>query len=258
MEKLTIIKAGGKIAEDDAAVQELAFRISNIPHHKILVHGGGQYASAVSEKLGIPAKMNEGRRITCKDTLAVVTMVYAGIMNKTIVATLQKHGCNALGLTGADLDIITAVKRPVKEIDYGFAGDIVSINIPVFEMLFRKGITPVIAPLTHDRNGQLLNTNADTIPAEIAAALCSRYEVSLFYVFEKQGVLSNPEDENTVIKKLTPEIYPAYKNRGIINRGMIPKLDNGFEALKKGVNAVSIGSVEALHNPGCPKTVLSL
>ncbi len=213
---------------------------SQIRGKRILVHGGGKLATSFAERLGIETKMVDGRRITDAETLEVVTMVYAGLVNKNIVAGLQAKGCNSIGLTGADMNVIRAVKRPVKDVDYGFVGDIMGVNTSELRLLLNEEVVPVMAPITHDTHGQLLNTNADTIAADLAIELSSYYTVNLFYCFEKKGVLLNPEDENSVISELTYNRFKELQTEGIINEGMIPKLDNGFSAMKNGVSQVLI------------------
>ena len=205
-----------------------------------LVHGGGRLATTLSEKLGIETKMVDGRRITDEATLEVVTMVYAGLVNKNIVAGLQARGCNSIGLTGADLNVIKAKKRPVKDIDYGFVGDILGVNTSELRLLLNEEVVPVMAPITHDTYGQLLNTNADTIAADLAIELSNYYTVNLFYCFEKKGVLSNPNDEDSVISELSYDRFKKLKAEGVIKEGMIPKLDNGFTAMRNGVNQILI------------------
>ena len=240
MERLTIIKVGGKVVEDKDSLEQLLAQFSQIRGKRILVHGGGLLATSLAEKLGIETQMVEGRRITDAATLEVVTMVYAGLINKTIVAGLQAKGCNALGLTGADLNVIRAVKRPVKDIDYGLVGDIMGVNTSELRMLLNEEVVLVMAPITHDGKGQLLNTNADTIAADLAIELSNYYTVNLFYCFEKKGVLLNPDDENSVISELSYNRFKQLQLDGAIKEGMIPKLDNGFSAMKNGVNQVLI------------------
>jgi len=240
MERLTIIKVGGKVVEDQASLEQLLAQFTMIRGKRILVHGGGRLATNLAEKLGIETQMVEGRRITDEATLEVVTMVYAGLVNKNIVAGLQAKGCNAIGLTGADLNVIRAVKRPVKDIDYGFVGDIMGVNTSELRMLLNEEVVPVMAPITHDGNGQLLNTNADTIAADLAIELSNYYTVNLFYCFEKKGVLLNPDDENSVISELSYDRFKELQLEGTISDGMIPKLDNGFSAMKNGVSQVLI------------------
>jgi len=238
--KLTLIKVGGKIVEEEASLEQLLQDFSKIEGHKILVHGGGRSATKIAEKLGIESKMLNGRRITDADTLQVVTMVYGGLVNKNIVARLQALGLNSLGLTGADLDIIRSEKRPVKDVDYGFVGDVKNVNSGTLKALIDQDITPIIAPLTHDGKGNILNTNADTIAAETAQAMAEYYDVSLVFCFEKKGVLMNENDENSVITELDKNKFEQYMEEGIIQGGMIPKLENAFHSLAKGVKEVII------------------
>ncbi len=246
LENLTVIKVGGGVLEDVASLAGFLDRFVALPGLKILVHGGGRVATKLSEQLNIKSKMVEGRRITDANTIDIVTMVYGGLINKKTVAALQARGCNAGGFTGADMNLIIADKRPVKDIDYGFVGDVKKVNNELMAVLLKSGITPVIAPLTHDGKGQLLNTNADTIASEISGAMSDLYEVSLIFCFEKPGVLSDPNDDNSVIPKLTSASYQSYKEQGIIHSGMIPKIDNSFEALQKGVKQVIITSASTL------------
>lgn len=242
MQNLTLIKIGGNVIDDPEALAAFLSTYASLPGLKVLVHGGGKIASTMGMQLGITPKMAEGRRITDEKTLEVVTMVYAGLVNKRIVSRLQAQGVNALGLTGADGNIIPAEKRPVKTIDYGFAGDIRAdqIGSASLSALLESGFSPVVAPITHDGKGQLLNTNADTIAATVAEALSSRYDVTLVYCFEKKGVLKDPEDEESVIFSINPASYKELKETGIVSKGMIPKLDNAFAALKGGVKEVHI------------------
>ena len=245
-EHLIIIKAGGRIVEEEDSLRLLLKGFSRIAGGKILVHGGGKSATELAEKLGIETKMVNGRRITDAATLKVATMVYAGLVNKTIVAGLQALGNNAIGLSGPDLDIIRAVRRPVGEIDYGFVGDINWVNSLALSELLENGAIPVIAPITHDGKGLLLNTNADTIASELATALCSKYEVRLISCFEKPGVLMNEADDNSVIPEIDPKLFEELKTQGIINGGMIPKLENGFNALRRGVSVVVISNAQGI------------
>jgi len=246
IENLTVVKVGGGVLEDVSSLAGFLDRFVALPGLKILVHGGGRVATKLSEQLNIKSKMVEGRRVTDADTIDIVTMVYGGLINKKTVAALQSRGCNAGGYTGADMNLIEAVKRPVKEIDYGFVGDVTHVNHEVLSILLKSGITPVIAPLTHDGKGQLLNTNADTIASEISGAMSDLYDVSLVFCFEKPGVLSNPSDDNSVIPELTAASYQSFKEQGIIHSGMIPKIDNSFDALQKGVKQVIITSASTL------------
>jgi acetylglutamate kinase len=192
--------------------------------------------------------MIDGRRITDKATLDVVTMVYGGLVNKKIVAGLQARNCNALGLTGADLSLVRARKRPVQTIDYGFVGDVEEVNSRELRLLLAENVVPVVAPITHDGKGTLLNTNADTMAAEIAADLAAFFNVFLFYCFDKKGVLSNPDDENSVIFEMDYTEFEAYKTQGTVNSGMIPKLENAFQAKKRGVKEVLITNAENIAN----------
>jgi acetylglutamate kinase len=243
---LIIIKVGGKIVEEEDSLRSLLKDFSRIAGGKILVHGGGKTATALAEKLGIETKMVDGRRITDAETLKVATMVYAGLVNKTIVAGLQALGNNAIGLSGADLDIIRAVKRPVGAVDYGYVGDINWVNAQAIAELLDNGAIPVLAPITHDGKGSLLNTNADTIASEVATSLSSRYEVRLIFCFEKHGVLLNEADDKSVIPEIDPALFEELKAKGTISGGMIPKLENGFNALRRGVSMVVVTNAQGL------------
>ncbi|GIV34788.1 MAG: acetylglutamate kinase [Chitinophagales bacterium] len=248
MEKLHIVKIGGKVIDQPAVLEQFLSDFAGISDKKILVHGGGKVATDIANKLGIPQKMLNGRRITDAETLKVVTMVYAGLVNKQIVALLQKQGCNAVGLSGADCNSIRAVKRTHPEIDYGFAGDILAggINASLIARLVDEDIVPVFCPLTHDGKGQLLNTNADTIASSIAVALSEKFETILHFCFEKKGVLRDAENEETLIGELSEAAYHTLKASGIISDGMIPKLDNAFQAMKQGVHRITIGRADNL------------
>ncbi|MDX5481095.1 MAG: acetylglutamate kinase [Hymenobacteraceae bacterium] len=250
---MLIIKIGGNILDNPGRLQRFLVDFAQLQGPKLLVHGGGKIASAIGQRLGITPNMIEGRRITDAETLELVTMVYGGLVNKQVVAQLQALGCNAIGLTGADANIIPAQKRPVREIDYGFAGDIAgtaSINVQALQALLKAGLTPVFAPLSHDTKGSLLNTNADTIAAALAMAMAPKYKVRLVYCFEKKGVLRDPEDDASVITSINSQHYKALKAEGTITAGMIPKLDNAFAALEQGVAQVLIGEAEALLTVG--------
>lgn len=244
MDRLTIIKVGGKVVEDPQALDSLLDQIHKISGYKILVHGGGNTATEIAGKLGIETKMVEGRRITDSAMLDVATMVYGGLVNKKIVAGLQARNCNALGLTGADLGLVRAKKRPVQDIDFGFVGDVEEVNSRELRLLLNETVVPVIAPLTHDGKGQLLNTNADTIASEIATELSAYYNVFLFYCFEKKGVLMDQNDETSMIFELDQMLFEQYKNEGIISAGMIPKLENAFRSKRKGVKEVLITNAQ--------------
>lgn len=244
--KLTVIKVGGKIVEEEDSLKQLLHDFAQIEGPKILVHGGGRSATKIAAALGIESRMVDGRRITDAAMLNVVTMVYGGLVNKHIVAGLQAQGINALGLTGADMNIIRSHKRPVQDIDYGFVGDIEKVDGNMLSHLISAGIIPVLAPLTHDGKGYLLNTNADTIAGETAKALAAFYDVTLMYCFEKKGVLSNPEDEESVIAHITETDFRRYVSEGIIQGGMIPKLENAFQAIHAGVGRVVITAASAI------------
>lgn len=247
MEKITIVKVGGAVVEDEAQLTQLLKDFAAIEGKKVLVHGGGRRATKVAAALGIESKMVNGRRITDADMLEVVTMVYGGLVNKNLVARLQAAGVNALGLTGADIDVIRSHKRPIKDgIDFGFVGDVEKANGQMLHTLINAGITPVMAPLTHDGQGHILNTNADTIAGETAKALAPYYDVTLIYSFEQKGVLSNPDDDNSVISEITREDFERYKADGTVAGGMIPKLDNAFDAIDAGVKRVIITLATAI------------
>ena len=244
---LTVIKVGGAVVEDEAQLTRLINDFAAIPGRKVLVHGGGRRATKVAAALGIESKMVDGRRITDADMLEVVTMVYGGLVNKNIVARLQAQGVNALGLTGADIDVIRSHKRPLKNgIDYGFVGDVDRANGQMLSKLIEEGITPVMAPLTHDGNGNILNTNADTIAATTAMALAPFYDVTLVYCFEKPGVLSNPDDDSSVIANITHPLFNDLVANGTIAGGMIPKIENALDAIGKGVGRVLITKADAI------------
>ena len=249
MEQLTLIKVGGKIVEEETSLQQLLADFASLPGHKVLVHGGGRSATALAARLGIETRMVGGRRVTDADMLRVVTMVYGGLVNKQIVAGLQAHGVNALGLTGADMNYMLSAKRPVREVDYGWVGDVQQVNADLLADLIAKGVVPVLAPLTHDGQGHLLNTNADTIAGEAAKALARHFEVTLVFCFEKKGVLANEADDDSVIPTLTPDLFKAYVDNGTIQGGMIPKLENAFEALRAGVKQVVITRADRIAHP---------
>ena len=249
-EKLTVIKVGGKIVEEEATLNQLLADFSAIEGYKVLVHGGGRSATKLSAQLGIESQMVNGRRITDAETLKVVTMVYGGLVNKNIVAGLQAKGVNAMGLTGADMNVIRSVKRPVKDVDYGFVGDVEKVNAELLGNLIRQGVVPVMAPLTHDGQGSMLNTNADTIAGETAKALAELFDVTLVFCFEKKGVLSDKNDDDSVIPVITPELFKEYVEKGIIQGGMIPKLENSFSAIDAGVSQVVITLASAIHQEG--------
>jgi len=244
--KLTVIKIGGNVIDDDIKLSSFLKAFASIKGKKILVHGGGKLATKLAEQLNIPQQLVDGRRITDAETLKIVTMVYAGYVNKNIVAQLQANGENAIGICGADGNAILAHKRTNALLDYGFVGDIDEVNFSFFSDLLDKNINIVVAPLTHDAKGQLLNTNADTIAQEIANAMSKTYSVQLIYSFEKAGVLTDTNDDDTLIKEINPSSYKQLKESGAIFAGMIPKLDNAFAALHNGVEKVIIGKAEQL------------
>ncbi|EID72304.1 acetylglutamate kinase [Imtechella halotolerans] len=255
---VSILKIGGGLIEDPKRLNTLVQAFANLKGLKVLVHGGGKLATQLAQQLDIPTQMVEGRRITDNDTLNIITMAYAGWANKTIVSKLQAEACNALGLSGADGNSITAVKRPSLPIDYGFVGDITSVNISFINMLLDNGITPVFCALTHDANGQLLNTNADTIASEIAIALSETHAVQLYYCFDKPGVLQDVNNPESVITHITKNTYNQLLEAGIVADGMIPKLHNCFHALERGVDTVSIGDEQMITHKNNLYTLLTL
>ena len=257
-DKLSIVKIGGNVVNSNPELHAFLQDFAALEGFRILVHGGGRIASDMAESLGVETKMAGGRRITDEKTLDVVTMVYAGLLNKKIVSGLQSKGCNAIGMSGADGNSIRAHKRPVEDLDYGFAGDVDEVDSRLITSLLRSGLVPVFCSITHDRLGQLLNTNADTIAGELAKALSREFDVELIYCFEKKGVLRNVEDGSSVIESINRERYEDLKKNGSIAEGMLPKLHNCFEALKNGVSRVIIGSPELLKDPELIHTTLTL
>lgn len=255
MDKLTIIKVGGKIVEEEQTLSRLLDDFSTIEGNKILVHGGGRSATQMATRLGIETKMVDGRRITDAEMLKVVTMVYAGLVNKNIVAQLQSRHIDALGLTGADMNVIMSHRRNPSPIDYGFVGDIDSVDGSRLSQLIRLGIVPVMAPLTHDSEGTLLNTNADTISGEVAKALTRFYDVSLVYCFEKSGVLRDENDDESVIPDINEATFHRLVEEKVIQGGMIPKLQNAFAAINAGVKEVIITKATAIG--GCQGTKIT-
>lgn len=242
---LHIIKVGGNIIDDDQKLQAFLASFANLKGQKILVHGGGKLATKLAADLHIPQQMVEGRRITDADTLKIVTMVYAGYINKNIVSILQSHGCSSIGLCGADANIIQAHKRVNTTLDFGFVGDVDNIDAARLSGLLEMGLTVVMAPITHDGKGQLLNTNADTVAQEIAKAMSAYYQTTLIYCFEKSGVLLDAEDESTLIPMIDPAAFEKLKAEQKIFAGMIPKLENAFKAVESGVKKVVIGNAES-------------
>jgi len=246
MEQLKVIKIGGNVIDNPAALESFLERFSTIEGAKILVHGGGAIASRMLKTMGIEPVMIEGRRVTDADTLQVVTAVYAGLINKTIVATLQKYGCNAAGLSGADCNAIVSRKRPATPIDYGFVGDVEKVNPQAFGMFLTAGITPVVCAINHDGKGTLLNTNADTVASSIATAMSGSYDTELVMCFEKNGVLYDKDDDNSVIAQIDKPLFEQLKAEGRINAGMLPKLKNAFDAIAGGVSRVTIKNSDNL------------
>lgn len=248
MEQLFVIKIGGNVIDNEEALRLFLADFAKVQGRKILIHGGGKIATKIGEKLNIESKYINGRRITDNEAIDLVTMVYAGLVNKKIIAQLQSLGCNAIGLTGADANLIPAIKRPVKEIDYGWVGDVLTenINADFLGSILEQNTIPILAPLTHDQKGHILNTNADTIASSIALALAKNYEVRLIYCFEKKGVLENVDDENSVIRDITKEIYQQLLTDGKLFAGILPKIDTAFAAVDAGVKQVLIGDANDL------------
>ncbi|MBP5680663.1 MAG: acetylglutamate kinase [Bacteroidales bacterium] len=257
--KITVVKVGGGIVEDEKSLSELLDKFAHIEGLKVLVHGGGRSATKVAEQLGIQQTMIGGRRITDGETLKVVTMVYAGLVNKNIVAQLQARGINALGLTGADMNVIVSHRRPIKQVkmedgtiqpvDYGFVGDVDKVNADLLADLIAKGVVPVVSPIGHDGKGNLLNTNADTIASQVAIALAQHFEVTLMFCFEKRGVLRDPENDNSVIPSISASDFPRLVEEGIVSGGMLPKLENSFAAISAGVKEVVITRADQIDQP---------
>ena len=257
MNTLKIIKIGGNIIDNEAALNAFLKDFSKIETPKILIHGGGKLATKLSNQMGVEVKMLEGRRITDQDTLDIITMVYAGKINKDIVAKLQANQCNAIGFSGADGNSIVSIKRPVKTIDYGFVGDVVKVNTETLEVLLKNNVTPVFCAITHDENGQLLNTNADTIASELAIGFANIYHTELYYCFEKNGVLKDVNDDNSVIQQIDSNNYQSLIDDKIISDGMLPKLNNCFHAINKNVEKVCIGKPEMLFNKNTIYTTIT-
>jgi acetylglutamate kinase len=248
MNQLTVIKIGGNVIDSSEKLHQFLLDFTALPGHKILVHGGGKIATELGSSLGIEPKMVDGRRITDIETLRIVTMVYAGLINKNMVAQLQAKGCNAIGLSGADGNVIRAVKRPVGTIDYGFVGDLdeTSVSVDTLDSLLKSGLIPVLCAITHDGDTQLLNTNADTIASAVAVAMSSVYETRLVYCFEKKGVLRDVEDDLSLVTEIRRAEFDTLKEEGVVSGGMIPKLHNAFEAIRQGVKEVYIGKADEL------------
>ncbi len=246
MKTLKIIKIGGNIIDNDKALSDFLGQFAKLEGPKVLVHGGGKLASKLAKQMNVPVQMHEGRRITDADTLDIITMVYAGKINKSIVAQLQTNQCNAIGFSGADGNTITSEKRPVKPIDYGFVGDIINVDTRSLELLLANTITPVFCAMTHDGSGQLLNTNADTIASELAIGFAEKFRTELYYCFEKNGVLGDVSDDQSVIEHITTKSYKTLLEKGIIADGMLPKLTNCFNAIEHDVSKVCIGKPDML------------
>lgn len=263
MKPLWVIKIGGNVIDNPDQLTTFLKDFSNLKGEKILIHGGGKIATQVAAKLGVETQMVNGRRITDAEMLNVVTMVYGGLVNKNIVAKLQSNGVNAIGMTGADANAINAVKRPVKDVDFGFVGDLTdnSINSTIIQKLIDAGLVLVFSAITHDKNGQLFNTNADTIASALAVGLSSLYETKLIYCFEKNGVMRDINDDLSVIEKINPSYFEELKTQGIIVDGMLPKMQNAFDAIQNGVKEVYIGhagKLDDLNNKKAFGTCLSL
>ena len=256
MKTLKIIKIGGNIIDDDTTLNCFLKDFSKLKEPKILVHGGGKLATKLAEKMNVEAKMTNGRRITDAETLDIITMVYAGKINKNIVAKLQAKNCNAVGFSGADGNTIVSVKRPIKEIDYGFVGDVVKVHTKVLALLLENKITPVFCAITHDRNGQLLNTNADTIASELAIAFAKKYQTELYYCFEKNGVLKDINDGASVIETIDTKTYQKLIDKNIIADGMLPKLNTSFNAINNQVKKVCIGKSKMLFDSNAKFTTI--
>jgi acetylglutamate kinase len=247
MEKLYIVKIGGNVIDNETDLHAFLESFAAIKGNKILIHGGGKIATRIAEGLGIEQTMVNGRRITDKQTLDIVVMTYAGLINKNIVAKLQSFSSNAIGLCGADANIILSHKRAVGEYDYGYVGDVDAVDTAMLQGLLALNLTPILSPITHDKNGVLLNTNADTIAQEIATACAAVYDVSLIYSFEKNGVLADINDERSVIQNINASSFTQLKNDGVISDGMLPKLENALKAIDLGVSKVIIGKADQLH-----------
>ena len=256
METIRIIKIGGNIIDNADALNQFLKNFSDLRGPKILVHGGGKLATKLANEMKVKVNMVDGRRVTDATTLDIITMVYAGKINKNIVAALQENSCNSIGFTGADGNTIISEKRPVKEIDYGFVGDVVEVNIEVLETLLKQQITPVFCAITHDEKGQLLNTNADTIASEIAIGFADKYKTELYYCFEKKGVLQDINDDDSVIESITTATYQELLEAKVIADGMLPKLNNCFHAINQNVHKVCIGKSEMLFQPQSKHTTI--
>ena len=248
MEKITVVKIGGNVIDDPAVLKRFIADFAAMPGPKILVHGGGKVATRLAERLELKVQMVDGRRITDKGTLDVVTMVYAGLVNKQLVASLQAEGCNALGMSGADGNAVTARRRAPQPIDYGFVGDIEKVDSRLLGRLLEAGVTPVFCAIMHDGQGTLLNCNADSVASAIALGAAQIAPAELVFCFEKSGVLRDPDDETTLIREITAESYAALKAEGVVSKGMIPKIENALKAVANGVRSVTIKHSDNLSN----------
>jgi len=248
METVQIVKIGGKVINNDDLLQKVLRDFSRLPHKKVLVHGGGTLATELGERLGVEARLVDGRRITDRESVEITQMAYAGLVNPRIVALLQSFGQQAVGLTGADSDLLRSRKRPAGDIDFGFVGDVTQVNTGFLRLLLQQNLVPVFCALTHDGSGQILNTNADTIATELAIALSKHFATELIFTFEKSGVLSDVSDEQSLIARLTFTDYQQLLSRGAVHQGMRPKLDNAFRALRHGVRLVRIMNADQLEN----------
>lgn len=256
MKTLKVVKIGGNIIDNEKTLSEFLIEFSKLTGPKILVHGGGKLASKLANQMGVEVKMKNGRRITDAETLDIATMVYAGKINKNIVAQLQANNCNAVGFSGADGNTIISVKRPVKDVDFGFVGDVVKVNTDVILLLVNNSVSPVFCALTHDNKGQLLNTNADTIASELAIGFAKDFKVELYYCFEKNGVLQNVEDDSSVIENINSKTYKKLIDENIIADGMLPKLNNCFHAIDNQVHKVCIGKSQMVFNSNSKFTTI--
>ncbi|MGM5468735.1 acetylglutamate kinase [Flavobacteriaceae bacterium LMO-SS05] len=254
---LKVIKIGGNIIDNEAVLHAFLIDFAKIEGPKILVHGGGKLATKLSNQMQVEVKMIDGRRITDQETLDIITMVYAGKINKNIVAKLQASACNAIGFSGADGNAIVSVKRPVKTIDYGFVGDVVKVNTETLQVLLNHNVTPIFCAITHDENGQLLNTNADTIASELAIGFANLYHTELYYCFEKNGVLKDVNNDNSVIQHIDSKNYQDLIDQNIIADGMLPKLNNCFLAIRKNVQKVCIGKPDMLFDKNTEFTTIT-
>ena len=248
---LTVVKIGGNVIDNAEALDAFVHDFACLSSPKILVHGGGKLATHLSQRLGIETRMVQGRRITDRETLDVVTMVYAGLVNKTIVAKLQAEGCNAVGLSGADANVIPATKRNPEPVDYGYVGDIHAdeMNVSFIKTLLDSGITPVFCALTHDGKGSMLNSNADSVASSVAVSMSKKMPVDLIFCFELLGVMRNIEDEDSLVPEIDEAVYARLREEGIVQKGIIPKIDNAFSAIRQGVERVVIKSSGNLNEP---------